>query len=577
LFKNIKNKATKSLSLKELVIGLDVGGTHTDVVLLDKKGIIRQVKVPTDTSYLLESVWTGLERVIKDVRPSDIKRLVLSTTLTTNAIVENKLPPVGMIVSSGPGLNPEFFRTCKHYYNVSGSIDHRGREISSINEAQIEKIAQKLQSDEISNVGIVTKFSTRNPNQEKKIKKICENYFEYIVMGHSLSGNLNFPRRIATTYLNAAVFPVHKNFFEAVKNSLQKHGLNIPIYILKADAGTINFQTSLQSPGQTILSGPAASVIGSMPFVSKNKDSIVLDIGGTTTDIAVFVNKAPLLDPNGIEIKGYKTSIRSLLSHSIGLGGDSVIRTENGKLMIGPDRKGKALAFGGPEPTPTDALFVLGEKIGNGDLNASIKGFEKLAVTLDTTPQKAAQMAFNLTCKNILQSAREMVDIINSKPVYTVHEMFEGLEVKPTEILVSGGPAPYFASKLQSLSGMNVHVVPQWGVANAIGAALARTTCQVSVFADTQQGIVSAPEENFSKKINKNYNKHDAVELALKLLHEKAINRGASSEDIETEVIECSEFNMVRGFYSMGKNIRVKVQIKPGLIKNFQNFLICSE
>ena len=115
-----------------MIIGLDVGGTHTDVVLLDNQGLRQEVKVPTDPTDLFNSVLSGLTAITEDIDPAAVDRLVLSTTLTTNAVIQDKTPPVGMIVSSGPGLDPEFYRTNAYYFPVAGSIDHRGREVDPI-------------------------------------------------------------------------------------------------------------------------------------------------------------------------------------------------------------------------------------------------------------------------------------------------------------------------------------------------------------------------------------------------------------------------------------------------------------
>ncbi|MDQ1330117.1 MAG: hypothetical protein QG578_380, partial [Thermodesulfobacteriota bacterium] len=285
-----------------MIIGLDVGGTHTDVVLLGKKGIEREIKVPTDESDLFCSVLSGLEKITENIDPSAIERIVLSTTLITNAVVQNKIPDVGMIVSPGPGIDPEFYRTNRFYYPVSGSIDHRGREIEPVDINQIEKIAWDLKKEGIRYVGVVGKFSVRNPSHEKDIARILGNYFDKVFTGHRISGSLNFPRRIATTYLNAAAYPIHKCFFDAVKKSLLKKKLAIPIYILKADGGTTSLDASTDFPGQSIFSGPAASVMGAMPFSPDNEECIVLDIGGTTTDMAVLINHVPVLNPVGINL-----------------------------------------------------------------------------------------------------------------------------------------------------------------------------------------------------------------------------------------------------------------------------------
>ncbi len=552
-----------------MIIGLDVGGTNTDVVLLDENGLVKQIKVATEPSALFNSVLTGIESVTRDIDPSRIKRAVLSTTLTTNAIVQRDLPPAGMIVSAGPGLNPAFFRTGEHYYTVSGSIDHRGREIEPIEIDEIKRIAEKLEAEGVKHLGIVGKFSTRNPEHELEIKKALEGPFEKIFLGHEISGNLNFPRRIATTFLNASVYPLHKDFFEAVKFSLEKKGLNVPIHILKADGGTMSFASSLDFPGQSILSGPAASVMGAISSASEDQETIILDIGGTTTDIGLMIGNAPILIPLGIELNGYKTLIRSLDTRSIGIGGDSTVKVIGGEIKIGPDRMGPAMAYGGRAPTPTDALTVMG-LIEDGDVANSIKGIEAIASQIGLSIEKTATMIFNKASNEILLAIEKMIKEINSKPVYTVHEMKEGYKVNPKKALILGGPAPYFAKRLEELSDYSVSVVPQWDVANAIGAAIARTTCEVTLLADTEREIISAPEENWSENISGKMDKKAAIKKAIEILEKKAMKLGADMDDLDTEVVESLEFNMVRGFYTTGKNIRIKVQVKPGIIKAAQ-------
>ncbi|MBW1697000.1 MAG: hydantoinase/oxoprolinase family protein [Deltaproteobacteria bacterium] len=555
-----------------MIIGLDVGGTHTDAVLLGKQGLVREKKVPTDPADLFSSVLKGLESVMEGIDPEKIHRVVLSTTLTTNAIIQNNLPPVGMIIMGGPGIDPEFYRTNHHYYTVSGSIDHRGRVIQPVKSRHIREIGSLLKAEGIRFAGVVGKFSVRNPEHELSVKEILKNDVEKVFLGHQISGNLNFPRRIATTYLNAAVYPIHKKFFEAVEKSLEIRGLCSPIRILKADGGNMKFESSIDHPGLTILSGPAASVMGSIGYAAKGMDSLVIDIGGTTTDMAILIDRVPLLDALGIELAGYKTLIRSLETHSVGIGGDSEVKIQNGTLVVGPQRRGPAMAFGGPVPTPTDALFVL-NKMQGGDREKSIKGFKPIAGKLGFSLEETARRVFDLTCQRILEEAGSLVHRINSKPVYTVHELHEGYRVNPGEILVLGGPAPCFAGRLDGLSDNRVRVVPNWKVANAIGAALARTTCEVTLFADTEQQFAYAPEEGFRQKVSKSFDRRDAVKLALKLLREKALKIGANLEYLETDIIEDTQFNMVRGFYATGKNIRIKVQIRPALIHGFESLL----
>ncbi len=517
-----------------MIIGLDVGGTHTDIVLVGDQGIERETKVITDHADLFNTVLTGLEKVTRGIDHQKINRVVLSTTLTTNAIVQNKLVPAGMIVAGGPGIDPAYYRTNSHYYCVKGSIDHRGRETEPVNSSEIKKIRDQLKKDDIRYVGIVSKFSVRNPQH----------------------------------VINAAVYPIHRDFFEAVRCSLNKKGFTMPIHILKADGGTMTFDSSVDHPAQTILSGPAASVMGSIAFASRDEENLVLDIGGTTTDMAVLINRVPVLNPLGIQLDCYKSIIRSLATQSIGIGGDSHVRIENGELKVGPERRGPALAYGGPAMTPTDALVALGI-IPELNQDASIEGLKPLSETLKLSIEQTAQKIIDQTCDDIVKNAHKMVREINSKPVYTVHEVYEDYMVKPKKVLVMGGPARHFAQNLEKHFNLKVKVVPRWSVANAIGAALARTTCEVTLFVDTEQGKASAPEENFSQKVSQLFSKEDAIKVAYDLLRKKAVRQGADPMDLDMEVLEDLEFNMVRGFYTTGKNIRIKVQVKPGLIHGY--------
>jgi len=553
-----------------MIIGLDVGGTHTDVVLLSGKGFIKRVKVPTDPSDLFNTVLTGITELLINIAPEKIEKIILSTTLTTNAVIQQNVNPVGVIVSSGPGINPEFFGTDEHYYIVKGAIDHRGRETQKINEREIEDVAEKLKKAGIEYVAVVGKFSVRNPSHEILIKRILSKHFKKIFMGHNVSGNLNFPRRISTAHLNAAVYSMHKEFFTAVKESLDKKGITAPIQVLKADGGTMSLDASIEFPAQTVLSGPAASIVGAIPHAEENKDTLVLDIGGTTTDIAILVNKTPILEPVGIRRGIYKSLIRSLKTYSKGIGGDSFVKVQDGNLVIGPERRGSAMAFGGSDPTPTDAIVYLGI-MDSGDKELAGRGIAQIADQLNISRDNAANQILKTTCKIIVDQSMKMVERINKKPVYTVHEFMEGYKIKPERILLLGGPAKYFAHQIKEISGIETRAVPLSSVANAIGAALARTTCEVSLIADTEQGIATIHEEDYAEPISKSYTEDDAMETAYTILKEKALSLGASEDELEeVEVIEFQEFNIVRNFSPKGKIFRMKIQIKPGLAHGYE-------
>ncbi|MCB9494759.1 MAG: hydantoinase/oxoprolinase family protein [Desulfobacteraceae bacterium] len=548
-----------------MIIGIDVGGTHTDGVLLSEDEIVKSVKIPTKKDNLYESVITAIDSLIENTDPSKIKRTVLSTTLTTNAVVQKKTSPVAVIVSAGPGIDPEFYKTGDYYCVVKGALDHRGRELASLDEQEIRSISEEIKKNGIKNIALISKFSPRNPSHENQMEKIFSSNFRNIFKGHNVSGHLNFPGRINTTWLNAAVHDSYDNFFRSVNESFIERKIKSPVHILKADGGTMPLSQSVKFPAQTIFSGPAASVMGAIPCADKNTDSIILDIGGTTTDIAVLAKGVPVIAQNGIKIQNIKTLIRAIETRSIGAGGDSFVKVENSKISAGPERKGPAMAFGGEFPTPTDAFVFLGE-INDGDFEKAKKGIEEIAKPLGISMEEAAEQIIDITAKNIVDAFTEMISDINNKPVYTLHDFLDGYVLNPQSILVLGGPAGVFAKRIEKLSGIKTIPVENFSIANAKGAAMAKPTCTVTLFADTAQKKAYAVSENYEESIPSNYTREDAYAKAKALLYAKAEKMGADMKNIEIETIEDMSFNMIRGYRSSGKNIRITLQVRPGLV-----------
>ena len=165
-----------------MIIGLDVGGTHTDAVLLRDGEMIKQIKVSTDSADLLQTVLSGLEAISAGIDPADIRRAVLSTTLATNLVARQDLPPVGMIVSAGPGIDPQNFRTNEYYHIVAGALDHRGKQIQPLDEQQIQRIGQQFKSDGIRYAPFAGQNTTRRspiscllslPNPARSGRGIC--------------------------------------------------------------------------------------------------------------------------------------------------------------------------------------------------------------------------------------------------------------------------------------------------------------------------------------------------------------------------------------------------------------------
>lgn len=551
-----------------MIIGLDVGGTHTDVVLLRPSGIHAKAKVPTDHSDLVGTITKGVDTVLSETPPEAVTRVVLSTTLTTNAVVESLGADVGMLVAAGPGMDPALFAIGPSYHVVKGALDHRGSEIAPPDPKEIESVVASLKGAGIRHLGIVTKFSVRNPAHERLMERLAAPHFETVFCGHRISGNLNFPRRIASCWLNATVAATFQRFHDAVAAAFSARKIDAPIHILKADGGTLSLSAAAKSPGETVLSGPSASVMGAIPYAEKKGDTLVLDIGGTTTDMAILIDRVPVLEPLGASVGGVRTLFRALQSVSVGLGGDSTVRVKDGVVTIGPDRSGPAACLGGPQPTPTDAMAVLGA-FPDGDRGLAQEAVGSIAKELGGDLVSAANAILDALCDGIFRQAKKMVTAINSRPVYTLHEMLTGYTVAPAKILVLGGPAGVLADRIRNRFGITTKAVTDWEVANAVGAGMARPTCSVTVFADTEKGRAEAPEEDYGEKISASFTKEDALGLANTLLEKKAERIGANPLDMATEVVEALAFPMVRGYRRSGSNIRVRVQLQPGLIRDY--------
>lgn len=550
-----------------MILGIDVGGTHTDSVLMRSGDIVRKSKVLTDKENILKSVLLATNAVATPEDIKQLKRIVLSTTISTNAVVQDQLDPVGLIVMNGPGVAPQDLPLADKAVFVEGYMNHRGFEAKALDEKELAAVRSRMSAQQLANVGIVGKFSSRNPVHELEVMSMFEDGARHVTLGHQLSGALNFPRRIATTYLNEAVWNLHSRLVEQLSSYLKEIGVDVPLYILKADGGTIEYQQSSSFPVQTILSGPAATIMGVLPYVPTDEDSVSIDVGGTTTDIALFADGAPLLEPQGVQIEGHKTLIRGLLTHSIGIGGDSHVRVENGKLLIGPERRGSAMAFDGPVPTPTDAMIVLG-LADIGDKDKAAKAMDAIAGQLGQTREQAAQAILDGACTSIADKVRAMIAEVNGKPVYTIHELLEGRKLNPKKMIAVGGPAPYMARRMEEILGITAVVPQNSEVINASGAAMARTTVELNLIADTEAKTLSIAEEGLQAEIPKNFTEDDVIEVGKERLIMKAREAGASEADIEVEVADCQSFNVVRGFNTTGKNIRVRLQIKPGLIKH---------
>ncbi len=548
-----------------MIVGIDMGGTHIDGAIIKDGKIIKTIKNETDKDDIFNTILSALIKLLDGVDKSLISRINLSTTISTNAIVEDKVSKVGMVISSGPGRVYNFDDTNSQVHFISGYSDHKGDLVKSVNKDEVLLIKDSFKENKVEAVGVVSKFSVRNPNFELEVSKLLKDDFNDLTMGHSLSGKLNFSRRVKTTYLNAAVKKTFLSFAQNLERSLSQENITAPVYILKADGGTMTISEAVNKPVETILSGPAASFMGVSAMYDEVEDGILLDIGGTTTDIFFLIKGEPLFEPLGITINQHQTLIRAIFSDSIGLGGDSYVRIENKELKIGPQRKGKPIIFGGSDLTPTDAMAAL-DLIDGDNKEAALKSLSLLGESLNLSVVDVSNKILDVFVKTILERVTLLLDKINSKPVYTIKELLRNYKLEPKFINVIGGPAEMMAPKISKQFDLEVKYPKNYSVANAIGASLAKPTFEINMHVDTYKQFISIPEVNIYNKVSRSYNLKKAKSYAIEVIENQALSIGEDIEDVEAEIVEASSFNMLKGYMGASKNIRVRAQSKPGLI-----------
>lgn len=548
-----------------VLIGIDVGGTHTDGVALDRATgeILRTLKVSTggDTTA---SVTNALEALLEGFPREAVSRVSLSTTLVTNAVVTNRLEPVGMILMAGPGLDPALFSDDPHWKVVDGAIDHRGREITPLDNRRVQRVLEEFAFKGVSVAAAAGKFSVRNPTHELAVAKAADHAFDCVLCSHKLSGSLNFPRRIATVYLAGGVWRRHMNFLASVKKAALAHNCSAPLYLLKADGGAA-LASGFENAAEGALSGPAASIMGIMALADVSEESIGLDIGGTTTDISFYVNGAPLVEHGGATIGAYRTQIHALFNRSIPAGGDSAVRWNGSEFSIGPDRAGPPSCLGGPLPTPTDAMVVLG--LASGDRELALASLVGVASAAGVDVGGAALEILAKLAGIIREACAGYLHEVNQLPVYTIHELLTGHKVRPSKIVLVGGPAHALKGVIATAFHLPVTVPDHCGVANAIGAAVASLNLEVNGLADTAAGHLTIPEAGVYRSIGRDYSMDDLLsEARAELLKLAAATGPGEAEKVRMDPVERESFNIIEGYGLAGSLHRLRMQVRPSIL-----------
>lgn len=444
-------------------LGIDVGGTNTDAVIIDEElRIVAAVKHPTSAD-----VYTGImgsvDAVLREsgVEPEDIGQAMLGTTQCTNAIVERKgLAPIAVLRVGAPasvGIPPmvdwadDIAAVCVGKMIVEGGFEYDGKRLATFDEdacrAFFESVLGKVQAVAISCV-----FSTVRDEDEVRAAEVAREVFgpDIHVSLSSQIGSMGLIERENATILNAALCQVAKRFTEGFARSLFDKGLvNAEVYLSQNDGTLMTMEDARRYPILTIACGPTNSIRGAS-YLTHRDDAIVIDVGGTTTDLGVLSNGFPRESGVAVVIGGVRTNFRMPDVVSIGLGGGSIVRETDGGITVGPDSVGyaittEALVFGGSVLTATDIAVRLGmADVGDASLVSSI--------SLDVAKR---------AMETIRASMEDVIDVMK-------------VSRDDMDVVLVGGGAGILP---QDLAGTAEVLTPRHsGCANAIGSAISKVS-----------------------------------------------------------------------------------------------------
>lgn len=556
-----------------MLIGIDVGGTSTDGVLLHNGVLVKSIKKPGDRDDLAAIIFAVLDELLEGRDADAVQRVVLSTTIVTNLLAAGRGARTALLLVPGRGLPFDFYRIAPDTYFLKGNTDFRGNITEPVDPVEIENAIVELRSRGIDRIAVAAKFSHRNRSAEQEVIRIARRLYPEatIVAASETANRMNFPRRAVTAYYSAMTGEEWNRFADRVEKAMIHRGLKAPIDILKADGGTMPLAVTRQNPVETVFSGPAASAMGAVALNRRRENAVVIDIGGTTTDIALLIDGAPLHASKGACIDDRFTHIQALALRSLALGGDSLVKGKNGQVEITAERLGPAACFGGPAATLSDA-FAYHFGLEPGAMERGRSELARAVAGAGLEPDPFAAAIVEQTLERLDNLVRTMFREWENEPAYKVWEIVHRRRFKVDRLIGIGGAAGLILPPLAEKIGVPYLVHRLAPVANALGAAVARPTLAVALYADTQKKRYLFDREGIEGPIPDpaGFQLEQAEKIARDCLAELATAKGAKGYATEARVHLAEQFNLIRGFSRVGKIFRVEVQIAPGLIDEFK-------
>ena len=489
-------KHDTSISKNFNVLGIDVGGTFTDLIYVDKENnIIEFAKVPTSSENQAFGVMDAIKKA--KLKLDQVKLIVHGTTTTTNALLERKLSKTGLITTKGfkdvielgrrtrpnsYGMHGKFVPIISRDLRceVSERVDARGNVITVLDEIEVKNTAEKLLELGCESIVIHFLHSYANNHHELRALEIISNFWpnNYITMGHSLlSENREYERGV-TAVINASVQPILEKYLKKLENELSIANYKNELLVMNGNGGTISSKMVVNEAAKTVMSGPASGVIAAAHTGQSSgiNNIITYDMGGTSTDVALIIGNQPSVSSD-LEVEyGMPVHVPMVDVRTVGAGGGSIAKLSlAGLLEVGPESAGSVpgpicYGHGGTIPTISDANLLLGRL----NISKIISDTDKVSI------DDIKKIFHNKLSKDLLldeiKTAEAVIKIANTKMAGAIRMVSISLGVDPRDftLFAFGGAGPLHASSLAKELGIPKVLIPaRPGITNALGCVVA--------------------------------------------------------------------------------------------------------
>jgi N-methylhydantoinase A len=478
------------------IVAVDVGGTFTDLSLADiDDGSLWTTKTPTTTDDQSQGFATGIAKVLQQAgkAPTDVVAILHGSTVATNMIIERKGSPLALLTTTGCRyvlhigrhdvpksanmylwVKPPRLVTPEHIYEVPERLDHNGVVLQPLDEAACIDLLQRLHEQRFPAIAVSLLHAYANPAHEQRLQALCQRYCPDtpVSLSSEVLPQFREYERTMATVLNAYILPQVGRYYGRLAQRAAALDIQAPMLIVKSNGGMASTAAAAAQPVLTVLSGPAAAVMGAIAVAQQAgyPHCISIDVGGTSADVCLAQNAQPAVTMDG-EIADLPLAFPILDVHSIGAGGGSIARlTRGGGLQVGPESAGAdpgpvCYDRGGREPTITDANLVLG-RLGS----ELVRG--ELPLNRDKAYAAIQQHIARPLNLSVEAAAHGMLEILNNNMVGAIRAISieRGHDPRQFALLACGGAGPLHAGRLAALLGIPTVIIPRYsGVLSTLG------------------------------------------------------------------------------------------------------------